>query len=126
MFLQGESLYSIECSCISKFVLIQHILSTQVSDTGPMVLRFYIFLTITHKCYYFRWFDKCFSVILTKDGRAAVNFEHSWGDGVAVLRYFNEIWKETTENPFVHPDTPPAKVDSSKIVQQLGEYNIII
>ena len=24
--------------CISKFVLIQHILSTQVSDTGPMVL----------------------------------------------------------------------------------------
>ena len=26
------------CSCISKFVLIQHILSTQVSDTGPMVL----------------------------------------------------------------------------------------
>ena len=27
----------IKCSCISKFVLIQHILSTQVSDTGPMV-----------------------------------------------------------------------------------------
>ena len=34
----GDSLKSIECSCISKFVLIQHILSTQVSDTGPMVL----------------------------------------------------------------------------------------
>ena len=34
----GESLYSIECSCISKFVLIQHILRTQVSDTGPFVL----------------------------------------------------------------------------------------
>ena len=27
-------------SCISKFVLIQHILSTQVSDTGPMVVWF--------------------------------------------------------------------------------------
>ena len=39
-FCMGESLYSIECSCISKFVLIQHILSIQVSDTGPMVLWF--------------------------------------------------------------------------------------
>ena len=31
-----------ECPCISKFVLIQHILSTQVSDKGPMVLWFQI------------------------------------------------------------------------------------
>ena len=69
---------------------------------------------------HFRWFDKSFSVILTKDGRAAVNFEHSWGDGVAVLRYFNEVWKETTTKPFVHPDSVPAKVDSSSIVQHLG------
>ena len=67
-----------------------------------------------------RWFDKSFSVILTKDGRASVNFEHSWGDGVAVLRYFNEVWKETTTKPFVHPDTTPANVDSSSIVQHLG------
>ena len=43
-FFMGESLYSIECSCISKFVLIQHILSTQVSDTGPVVLWFDIFM----------------------------------------------------------------------------------
>ena len=34
------SLYSIECSCISKFVLIQQILSTWVSDTGPRVVWF--------------------------------------------------------------------------------------
>ena len=34
----GESLCSIECSCISKFVQIQNIPSTQVSDTGPLVL----------------------------------------------------------------------------------------
>ena len=37
-FCKGESLYSIDSYCISKFVLILHILSTQVSDTGPMVL----------------------------------------------------------------------------------------
>ena len=41
--------------------------------------------------YYFmfpcRWADKSFSIIVQKDGRSTVNFEHSWGDGVAVLRY---------------------------------------
>lgn len=35
-----------------------------------------------------RWFDKSISLIVAKDGTAGVNFEHSWGDGVAVLRYF--------------------------------------
>ena len=65
-------------------------------------------------------------MILTKDGRAAVNFEHSWGDGVAVLRYFNEVWKETTQKPFVHPDTPQAKIDSSNIVQRLGELTYLV
>lgn len=34
-----------------------------------------------------RWFDKSFSVIVTQDGFAGINFEHSWGDGVAVLRF---------------------------------------
>lgn len=35
-----------------------------------------------------RWFDKSFSLIVAGDGLAGLNFEHSWGDGVAVLRYF--------------------------------------
>lgn len=43
-----------------------------------------------------RWFDKSFQLILCKDGKAAVNFEHAWGDGVAVLRFFNEVFKDTT------------------------------
>uniref|UniRef100_A0A182RSJ5 Choline/carnitine acyltransferase domain-containing protein n=1 Tax=Anopheles funestus TaxID=62324 RepID=A0A182RSJ5_ANOFN len=47
-----------------------------------------------------RWFDKSFSLIVAKDGTAGINFEHSWGDGVAVLRYFQEIFKETTKAPF--------------------------
>ncbi|KAK7889080.1 hypothetical protein WMY93_024640 [Mugilogobius chulae] len=37
-----------------------------------------------------RWYDKSFSIIVAKDGNAAINFEHSWGDGVAVLRFQNE------------------------------------
>ena len=43
-FCMSDRLYNIKCSCISKFVLIQHILSTQVSDTGPMVLWFIVLL----------------------------------------------------------------------------------
>ena len=41
-----------------------------------------------------RWFDKSFQLIICKDGKAAVNFEHAWGDGVAVLRFFNEVIKQ--------------------------------
>lgn len=29
--------------------------------------------------------------MVCKDGKAAVNFEHAWGDGVPVLRFFNEV-----------------------------------
>uniref|UniRef100_A0A182P8A9 Choline/carnitine acyltransferase domain-containing protein n=1 Tax=Anopheles epiroticus TaxID=199890 RepID=A0A182P8A9_9DIPT len=50
-----------------------------------------------------RWFDKSFTLIVAKDGTAGINFEHSWGDGVAVLRYFQEIFKETTTAPFAQP-----------------------
>jgi carnitine O-palmitoyltransferase 2 len=38
-----------------------------------------------------RWFDKSFSLIVTRSGKAAVNFEHSWGDGVCVLRMCNDV-----------------------------------
>ena len=34
-----------------------------------------------------------------------MNFEHSWGDGVAVIRLFNDIYEETTRRP--RPLTPP-------------------
>jgi len=46
-----------------------------------------------------RWFDKSFHLVVCKDGKAAVNFEHAWGDGVAVLRFFNEVYKDTTTRP---------------------------
>ena len=51
-------------------------------------------------------------------GQTAVNFEHSWGDGVAVLRYFNEVFKDSTEKPHVHPDTTPDVKDG---VRKLGK-----
>lgn len=52
---------------------------------------------------YNRWFDKSLSLIVTEDGTSAINFEHSWGDGVAVLRLFNEVYKETIESPIIQP-----------------------
>ncbi|XP_026315545.1 carnitine O-palmitoyltransferase 2, mitochondrial [Hyposmocoma kahamanoa] len=55
-----------------------------------------------------RWFDKSFSLIVTRDGVSGINFEHSWGDGVAVLRFFQDIYAETIKKPFIHPDTKPA------------------
>lgn len=66
-----------------------------------------------------RWYDKSFSIILAKDGQAAINFEHSWGDGVAVLRFQNEIFKDTTEKPLVHPGSAAAAVDSASAVRRL-------
>ncbi|XP_069593990.1 carnitine O-palmitoyltransferase 2, mitochondrial [Ranitomeya imitator] len=66
-----------------------------------------------------RWFDKSFSIIMTEDGTAGINFEHSWGDGVAVLRFQNEIFKDSTERPSVSPQNTPTAVDSSKAVQKL-------
>ncbi|XP_053549425.1 carnitine O-palmitoyltransferase 2, mitochondrial [Bombina bombina] len=66
-----------------------------------------------------RWYDKSFSIIMTEDGTAAINFEHSWGDGVAVLRFQNEVFKDSTQRPAVSPQSLPATVDSSRAVQKL-------
>lgn len=72
-----------------------------------------------------RWFDKSISLIVCKDGTAGINFEHSWGDGVAVLRYFNEIYKETIESPIIHPNdvknTPNENV--SEDVFKVGQFD---
>ena len=72
-----------------------------------------------------RWFDKSFSLIVAQDGKAAVNFEHSWGDGVAVMRFINESLKDSTTKPRVHPHEvagilPRRSVDPSHHVKRLG------
>ncbi|XP_037721254.1 carnitine O-palmitoyltransferase 2, mitochondrial [Drosophila subpulchrella] len=64
-----------------------------------------------------RWFDKSISLLISADGTTAINFEHSWGDGVAVLRYFNELYKDTLNQPFVSTETvhTPAEGDFSNV-----------
>ena len=64
-----------------------------------------------------RWWDKSFQVIFSKNGVACVNFEHAWGDGVAILRYtvdtFNDSISRSAKSMNRHaPATAP--------VEQLG------
>jgi len=53
-----------------------------------------------------RNFDKSLSLLVSKDGRVAVNFEHSWGDGVAVLRYVNEVYRDALNSPLPGTNVP--------------------
>lgn len=48
-----------------------------------------------------------------------MNFEHAWGDGVAVLRYVQDIYKDSITNPFVTPNTKPYD-DNIQNVVRLG------
>lgn len=57
---------------------------------------------------------------MTRDGMTALNFEHAWGDGVAVMRYFNEIVKDVTGQPLVHPGAS-STIDASQFVKKLGK-----
>ena len=84
---------------------------------GNLKLMVRNFLDGYEKTYRNRWFDKSVSLILTLDGIAGLNFEHSWGDGVAVLKFFEHIFKDSTQNPKISPDTKC--VPGPKNVQQL-------
>lgn len=65
-----------------------------------------------------RWFDKSISLIITKNGQAAVNFEHSWGDGVAVLRFFTEIFSDTEKHRFI---TTNSKLESNANLNEVKQ-----
>ena len=44
-----------------------------------------------------RWFDKPCQIIVTKSGQVCMNSEHSWGDGIAMMRWGSELVKEVSE-----------------------------
>ncbi|XP_055349228.1 LOW QUALITY PROTEIN: carnitine O-palmitoyltransferase 2, mitochondrial-like [Paramacrobiotus metropolitanus] len=68
---------------------------------------------------YNRWFDKSFSLIVDAAGRAGVNFEHAWGDGVAVLRFVNEIHKDALNHNFALASPTATSVDPTRHVHHL-------
>lgn len=54
------------------------------------------------------WFDKSFQLIIAANGKAALNFEHAWGDGVAVLRFMNETYEDSIKYPVLRSTAGPA------------------
>ena len=60
---------------------------------------------VTHVHAACRWFDKSIQLIVTKGGHAAINFEHAWGDGVAVLRLLEELYKDKKHSFSEHAPT---------------------
>ena len=56
-----------------------------------------------------------------KNGVAGLNFEHSWGDGIAVLRYFSEVYKDSTKNPHIHPGSECNMKSAEYFVSPLGK-----
>lgn len=72
-----------------------------------------------------RWFDKSFSLLVSKDGCAAVNFEHSWGDVVAILRYIQDIYKDSTQKTSVGLETRIVDVDEED-VKRLGDDTTVL
>lgn len=53
-----------------------------------------------------RWFDKSFSMIFSANGLVGLNFEHAWGDGVAVMRFFDDILNDNFKHAFVSKESP--------------------
>jgi carnitine O-palmitoyltransferase 2 len=44
-----------------------------------------------------RWYDKTFNMIMLSNGTLGLHCEHAWGDGVALLRFCNDIDKDANE-----------------------------
>eukprot|EP01063_Lacrimia_lanifica_P024950 TRINITY_DN32750_c0_g1_i1.p2 TRINITY_DN32750_c0_g1~~TRINITY_DN32750_c0_g1_i1.p2 ORF type:complete len:670 (+),score=285.92 TRINITY_DN32750_c0_g1_i1:88-2097(+) len=45
-----------------------------------------------------RWWDKSFSLLVSRNGWVCCSFEHSWGDGVAVMRWANDVFHTAAES----------------------------
>lgn len=45
-----------------------------------------------------RWYDKSFNMIMLSDGTLGLHCEHSWGDGVALLRFCNDIDQDANKH----------------------------
>lgn len=67
-----------------------------------------------------RWVDKSFSVIVTSEGTAGLNFEHAWGDGACVLSFFNKVHEHIVSDC---PLTPDATSSSTSIGNHSDHVN---
>ena len=68
-----------------------------------------------------RWFDKSFQLILQPNGHCAIHFEHSWGDGVALLRLFNALYEHSNTDSFEPQNTQAADTNIQHIEFDLSD-----
>ncbi len=97
-----------------------------------------------------RWLDKSFQLILASNGQVSVclcvrallraagsishhsfslhtntqtalNFEHSWGDGVAVMRFVNEVYEASSSLPLISSPQQPSSAPSRLSFKLDGE-----
>jgi carnitine O-palmitoyltransferase 2 len=54
-----------------------------------------------------RWYDKSFNMIMSSDGTLGLHCEHSWGDGVALIRFCNDIDKDANEHGKINSSNYP-------------------
>ena len=40
-------------------------------------------------------------MIFSNNGCAGINFEHAWGDGVAIMRFFDDLLNDNFKNAYV-------------------------
>jgi carnitine O-palmitoyltransferase 2 len=71
--------------------------------------------TMLHGCGSNRWFDKCLNIVVAANGRAGVSWEHAWGDGVAVLNFFNAVFGTVAAAPARERPAPPLPAAAAKL-----------
>ncbi|KAI8872736.1 acyltransferase ChoActase/COT/CPT, partial [Ramicandelaber brevisporus] len=65
-----------------------------------------------------RYFDKCFQLIVFKNGRAGFNGEHSLTDGTTSWRLAGHIIRRAENDPVYLPPIEPLKFDADEKVQE--------
>ena len=45
-----------------------------------------------------RWYDKCFELMISKNGKASIHWEHSWGDGSVIIQMINEVYNDAIKH----------------------------
>lgn len=59
---------------------------------------------------------------MNKGGKAAINFEHSWGDGICILRFMNEVHDDNMKSTWT-PDKDYERVKTMSPVNKL-KFNL--
>jgi len=66
-----------------------------------------------------RWFDKSFNLVVFSNGKAGLSWEHSWGDGIAILTLFEKLYQSATNET----KRPPSSLSTQSRRLPLALYS---